>query len=190
MRRAWVLALLAAVLLTAGVGLQQSRAIRQFRNPPVSAVLSFGERREVDGVAYQLTSFTHAAALPATANARDRYLGGMVPAITGAELVLVELTVERVDAGRDPEMVFCETTLADGHGRSWTTGGFEGDYDLERPADVNCGGGVDGKTPPLHQPYEVGFAFQVPADVVDSLVVRARLSGGPAGTLLLELRPR
>lgn len=188
--RAWVLALVAAVLLMVGGGVHQSKAIRQFRNPPVTAVVGPNERVELDGVAYQLTSFTHAAALPARKVTATPYPGGLVPALRGAELVLVVLTVERVDPARDPEMVFCDVMLVDDRGRSWSAGNFDADYDLERPAEVTCSGGIDGERPPLHHPYEVGFAFQVPADVVDSLVVRTRLSGGPAGTLLLELRPR
>lgn len=188
-RRAWVVALVAAVLLMIGVGAQQSTAIRQFRNPPVTAVSQLNERQQLDGVGYRLASVTHAAALPARSIAADRYPGGMVPAVAGAELVLVVLAVDRVDPARDPEMVFCDVTVVDERGRSWSAGSFDGDYDLEGPAEVTCSGGIDGQTPPLHQPYEVGFVFQVPADAVDSLVVRARLSGGPAGTLLLELRP-
>ena len=38
-------------------------------------------------------------------------------------------------------------------------------------------------------PFEVGTVFQVPADVVDDVTVRVRLSGGQ-GRSLLELRPR
>lgn len=191
MRRAWVVALVAAALLMTGVGLQQSRAVRQFRDPPVTTVLELGQRQEVDGVAYQLTSFTHAAGLPARPSARDRYPGGLVTALTGAELVLVVLTLERVDPARDPAMVFCDVTLADGLGRSWTTEAGLAAYDVDQPAAVTCSGLVeDDERPGLRQPYQVGFVFQVPTDAVDSLVVRARLSGGAAGTLQLVVRPR
>lgn len=185
-RAAWAALCAASILFTLGVGLDQTQAIQQFRDPPVIATLSIGERQVVDGVAYQLTSFTHAPALPADEGSRENYPGGMVRAIPGAELVLVVLTVERLDPARDPEMVFCTVTLADAAGRSWTTDGTV-EYAVARPPGISCRGGSD-EPAKLAEPFEVGWVFQVPADVVGDLRVRARLSGG-GGTYQLELRP-
>jgi len=186
-RLGWAALCASAILLTLGVGLDQTYAIRQFRDPPVTATLTTGERQEVDGVAYQLTSLTHARALPAAEGSRDRYPGGMVSAMAGAELVLVVLTVELLDPARDPEMVFCTVTLADSAGRTWTTDGTV-DYLVARPSNVSCTGGT--KEPAkLGEPFEVGWVYQVPADVVGDLRVRARLSGGE-GTYQLEFHPQ
>jgi hypothetical protein len=186
-RQGWAALCASAILFTLGVGLDQSQAIRQFRDPPVTATLTTGERQVVDGVAYQLTSLIHARALPADEGSRDRYPGGMVSAMAGAELVLVVLTVERLDPARDPEMVFCTVTLEDSAGRRWVTDGTV-DYVVARPPSVSCIGNTE-DSPKLGEPFEVGWVYQVPADVVGDLRVRARLSGGD-GTHLLEFDPR
>jgi hypothetical protein len=184
-RHGWAALCAAASLFTLGVGLDQTQAIIQFRDPPVVASLAAGERRVVDGVAYRLTAFRHAPALPAAASSRDTYPGG-VRAMAGAELVLVVVTVERLDPGRDPTMVFCTVTLDDAAGRSWTTDGTV-EYAVARPLNTPCNGGTEAPAP-LGEPFEVSWVFQVPAEVVAGVRVRARLSGG-AGTYQLEFRP-
>lgn len=184
--RSWRLLCAAALLFTLGVGLWQATPIQRFRNPTVDQTLTTGQPVTIEGVIYRLTSLSHAPQLPVTAVVKESYPGGVVRALPGAEFVQVVLTLERIDPARDPEYIFCDVTLTDGQGRSWTTDGTV-DYVVEGPEAVTCRGGGE-EPPPLGTPYDVGKVYQVPADVAGDLRVRVRLSGG-LDQHLLELRP-
>jgi hypothetical protein len=182
----WILAL-AAVLFAAAVGTWQAQAILRFRQPTVDHSLVGRERVVVEGVAYRLTGFHHGADLPLRSDMRDIRDSDVVSALAGAELVQVVLTVEIEDAARRPDSVFCDLTLEDHAGRSWRSDGTVG-YEVAGPEASSCTGAYE-KPPKAGVPFEVGTVFQVPADVVDDVTVRVRLSGGQ-GRYLLELRPR
>jgi hypothetical protein len=185
--RRWAGLCAAAILFTIAVGLWQAQAIQRFRHPPVDRTLTIGERAVVDGVAYQLTSLTHATELPVREISKVTRPSGVVSALAGAELVLVVLTVEVVDPARDPETVYCEVTLQDAGRRSWRTDGTV-EHVVAKPEAPTCSGSWE-QPARLGTPFEVGLVYQVPADVTDELRVMARLSGGE-GRYLLEFRPR
>jgi len=186
-RRRWWLLCLAGLVFATSVGLWQSRSIQQFRRPEVGQVLRTGERAVFDGVAYQLKAFTHAPELPIKPELRDLRDADVVRALSGAELVQVVLTVERIDPGRRPDTVFCDLTLEDPSGRVWRSDSSV-EYDVDGPEASTCGG-VEESGPRVGRPFDVGQVFQVPADGVDRVTGRLRLSGGQ-GRLLLELQPR
>jgi len=186
-RLTWWILCLAAVVFVAAVGTWQAQAILRFRQPTVDHTLVGQERVVVEGVAYQLTGFHHGADLPIRPDMRDIRDSDVVSALAGAELVQVILTVELVDVARSPDSVFCDITLEDPAGRSWRSDGTVG-YEVASPATSSCTG-VYEKTSQVGVPFEVGTVFQVPADVVDDVTVRVRLSGGQDRSLL-ELRPR
>lgn len=185
-RRQGLLALsLSAVLLVVGVGLDQTEAILGFRRPSVDQSVAPTESALVEGVRYRLTRFDHAAALPLKPSLRASG-SSTVAALPGAELVLVVLSVQIEDAGRKPDTIFCDLSLVDGTGRTWRGDGTIG-YQVDAPENGSCSGGDPAPRP--GQPYDVATVFQLPADAVDDVTVRARLSGGQTRSLL-ELRPR
>ncbi|GAA3710455.1 hypothetical protein GCM10022204_31100 [Microlunatus aurantiacus] len=177
---------LAAVLFAAGIGLGQTQAILQFRRPSVDQSLGPAESALVEGVRYRLSTFDHGARLPLKRSLRDPESGTVVEALPGAELVLVVLSVEIVTSGRLASTVFCDLSLTDESGRTWRGDGTIG-YRVEAPENGSCSGGDPPPQP--GQPYDVATVFQLPADAVDHVTVRARLSGGQV-PWLLELRPR
>ena len=187
-RNRWLLCL-AAVLFATLVGLGQAHAILEFRRPGVDLVVAPGERVVVEGVGYRLRSLTHAADLPLTPTLHDLsdHDADLVSAVGGAELVLVVLTVDRVDPARDPNTLFCEVTLRDPAGRSWRSDGTV-DYRVAKPEAVSCTG-TAASPAKVGVPFDVGTVFQVPADVADQITVRLRLSGGQQRQVL-ELLPR
>lgn len=185
--RQGVLALsLSAVLLVVGVGLAQTEAILGFRRPSVDQSIALTESARVEGVRYRLTTFDHAAQLPLKPSLRASEGRSTVAALPGAELVLVVLSVEIEDPARQPDTVFCDLSLVDGTGRTWRGDGTIG-YRVDAPENGSCSGGEPAPRP--GQPYDVATVFQLPADAVDDVTVRARLSGGQTRSLL-ELRPR
>jgi hypothetical protein len=133
-----------------------------------------------------LTRFDHGTELPLKPSLRQPQGTTVVGALPGAELVLVVLSVEIEDPGRAAETVFCDLSLTDRSGRTWRGDGTIG-YQVDAPENGSCSGGDPAPRP--GQPYDVATVFQLPADAVDDVTVRARLSGGQV-PWLLELRPR
>lgn len=185
--RVWRIWCVVAVVVTLGVGFQHSQSIQRFRDPATVATVAIGQPQLVDGATYELASFTHAPALPGRPGPGDDSPDPLVDAMTGAELVQVVLTVERIELARDPATMFCTVTVADDAGRSWTADLSVG-YEVAGPEAVTCTGGLD-EPARVGEPFDVAFVFQVPADAADRLVVKARLTGG-VGTHLVEFRPR
>ena len=186
-RVTWWILCLAAVVFAAAVGTWQAQAILRFRQPTVDHTLVGEERIVLEGVAYRLTGFHHGADLPIRSDMRDIRDSDVVSALAGAELVQVVLTVELVDVARPSDTVFCDITVEDSAGRSWRSDSTVG-YEVAGPGTSSCTGAYE-KEPKVGVPFQVGTVFQVPADVVDDVTVRVRLSGGQ-GRYLLELRPR
>ncbi len=177
---------LAAVLFAVGVGLAQTESILRFRRPSVDQSVGPTGSALVDGVRYRLTGFDHGARLPLKPSLRGSDGVDTVAALPGAELVLVVLSVEIEDPGRKPDTVLCDLSLTDGGGRTWRSDGTLG-YRVDAPENGSCAGGDP--VPRPGQPYDVATVFQLPADAVDDVTVRVRLSGG-SQRWLLELRPR
>lgn len=162
-RTRWVIATALAAVLAGVLCAVQAVAILQFRDPQPDAIAAVGESITSAGVTFQVDTFTVAKQLPAKEDAEP------LRAMAGAVLVRNVVTVRVDDPGRDLTKVYCGFSLVAPDGREWQPS--DDAYKAAGPERVTCASNEDLPLA-IGRPYEVGTAFEIPADLAGEVSLR------------------
>jgi hypothetical protein len=163
LRTRWVLATASAAVLAGVLCAVQAVAILRFRDPQPDLIAAVGEPITSAGVIFRLDTFTVAKQLPAKDGAEP------LRAMPGAVLVRNVVTVRVDDPARDLTKVYCGFTLVAPDGRQWQPS--DDAYQAAGPERVTCASNADLPLA-IGRPYEVGTAFEIPAEVSGEVSLR------------------
>lgn len=171
-RRSWLIIFCATLAFALAVSGWKGWTLWKAQQPePVDARAPVGRTIMLGGSSYRVDSFAARSRFP-----NQEHGEPAVRAPRGSELVLVTITTEILDRSVDPKKHYCTASVRDDRGRVWKTAPDIA-YSIKRPEAVSCSGTPD-QDIAVGQPLQVGFAFLVPAPVVDRLEFDLQVTSG------------